>query len=72
MLKEYTVIKTVGELKQWIADVPDNTPIGRLTEGYYQINKIGDVAFYVDKVGVSVTGEIDDKETPMVILRISD
>lgn len=70
MFKEYTEIKTVGELKQWIADVPDNTPIGRLTEGYYQLNKIGDVGFYVDKVGVTATGEIN-KETPMVILRIS-
>lgn len=70
MFKEYTEIKTVGELKQWIADVPDNTPIGRLTEGYYQVNKIGDVGFYVDKVGVTAAGEIN-KETPMVILRIS-
>jgi hypothetical protein len=68
MLKKMIDIGTVGELKQWLADVPDSTPIGRQTKGYYRINKIGDVSFWVGEVDVT-TGKIGET-TPMTMLSI--
>lgn len=67
MRKESKEIETVGELKEWLKDVPDSTPIGRLTDGYYKINKVGDVSFFVGEMPVGLPGE----EVSQVILRIS-
>lgn len=67
MRKECREIKTVGELKDWLKDVPDSTPIGRTTNGYYSINKIGDVSFFIGEMPIGREGV----EGMQVILRIS-
>lgn len=38
-------IETVGELKSALANLPDETPIVRLTDGVYQV-KMDDVGFF--------------------------
>lgn len=67
MRKESKQIGTAGELKEWLKDVPDDTPIGRLTDGYYKIYKIGDVSFFVGETPVGMPR----KEVSQVILSIS-
>ncbi len=67
MRKESREIGTVGELKEWLAGVPNSTPIGRLTDGYYKINKVGDVSYFVGEMPIGMPG----KEVTQVILRIS-
>lgn len=64
MRKELREIGTVGELKSFIADLPDAMPIGRTTDGYYKINKVGDVSFFVGEMPI---GHV---EIPQTILRI--
>lgn len=62
--KESREIKSVGDLKRFIADLPDDLPIGRATEGHHRINRIGEVSFFV---GALPIGHTDEKR---VILRI--
>lgn len=49
------VVKTAGELKQLLTEVPDDTPVVRLTNGYYTVNK-QDVSVWLGKL------TIDDPE----------
>jgi hypothetical protein len=65
--KECVQIGTVGELKTWLADLPDELPIGRKTNGYYQINTTGDVSFFVGHLPIGRP----DVAVEQVILRIS-
>lgn len=67
MRKEHTTIATVGDLRAFIDGVPDDMPIGRLTDGYYKVNKTGDVGAFIGQVAVGLPGE----EVEQVILRIS-
>lgn len=39
---------TVGELRAYLADLQDDLPVCRQTEGYHQINKVGEVYGFVD------------------------
>jgi hypothetical protein len=65
--KKCVQIGTVGELKNWLADLPDELPIGRMTNGYYQINVIGDVSFFVGYLPIGRS----EVSVEQVILRIS-
>ncbi len=66
MRKEVKEIGTVGELKSWLSDIPDDMPIGRQTNGHYQVNRIGDVSFFVGSLPIGRNG-VDGDQT---ILRI--
>ena len=63
-MKQCKIIKTVGELKEWLNDVPDATPIGRRTQGYFEINKIGDVSFFVGNLTI---GHKENEETKTIL-----
>jgi hypothetical protein len=39
------IIATVGELQKFLASLPEETPIGRYTTGYFQVYKLGDTDF---------------------------
>lgn len=67
MRKESKTVETVGDLRAYIEGVPDDTPIGRLTDGYYKVNKVGDVGVFLGELPVGRPGE----EVQQVILRIS-
>lgn len=67
MRKEFKEVKTVGELQAYIQDIPADTPIGRLTDGYYKVNKIGDVGVFLGALPIGRPGE----EVEQVILRVS-
>jgi hypothetical protein len=51
MRKEHCELKTVGELRAFIADLPDEMPILRLTKGYYQVN-VNDVSAFVGEIRI--------------------
>ena len=57
MLKPSKTISTVGELKEWLHDVPDDTPISRTSIGFYDIEIIGDVSFFVGELPIGLTKE---------------
>jgi hypothetical protein len=65
--KECVQLDTVGELKAWLAELPDELPIGRMTNGYYRINITGDVSFFVGHLPVGRP----EVAIEQVILRIS-
>lgn len=67
MRKEYKEVATVGDLLAYLQDVPVDTPVGRLTNGYFKVNKVGDVGLFLGELPVGRPGE----ETNQVILRIS-
>lgn len=48
MRKEYCELKTVGDLREFIRELPDDMPVVRLTDGYYQVNVVGIGAFVGD------------------------
>lgn len=52
MRKEWKSPETVGELKAYLADVPDNTPLARRTNGHYQVIVKRDVSFFVGKMEI--------------------
>ena len=45
MRKESTIISTVGQLRDYLKDLPDDTPIVRQTNGYNTVLK-DDVSFF--------------------------
>ena len=65
MRKEYTEFLTVGDLRRYIADLPDEMPICRLTKGYYQVNLIGGVGGFVRELLVDPEGK------KQVVLRLT-
>ena len=67
MRKESKIVETVGELRAYIEGVPDDVPIGRLTNGDYQVYKVGDVGAFLGQLPVGRPGE----EVQQVILHIS-
>lgn len=67
MRKEHTTIGTVGELKEYLKDIPDDTPIGRTTNGHYQVNKTGDVGFFLGTLPIGRDGKDGEK----LILKVS-
>lgn len=67
MRKEHKEVTTVGDLKAYLDGVPDDMPIGRLTDGYYKINKTGDVGVFIGEMPIGLPG----KEINQVILRIN-
>ncbi|KWA84286.1 hypothetical protein WL29_23300 [Burkholderia ubonensis] len=67
MRKESKTVETVGDLRAYLEGVPDNVPIGRLTNGHYQVNKVGDVGVFLGELPVGRPGE----EVQQVILRVS-
>lgn len=48
MRKEHCAISTVGELRRFIEELPEEMPVVRLTEGCYQVNLAGVFAFVGD------------------------
>ncbi len=66
MRKEFREVSTVAELRAFIADLPDDMPVGRMTNGHYQVNKIGDIGVFVGELPIGRSGEAVE-----VILRIS-
>lgn len=44
-------VKTVGDLKNLLATIDDETPIVRLTDGYYRIYK-QDVSIWLGRVSI--------------------
>lgn len=48
MRKEYCEINTVGELRKFIKELPDDMPVVRHTDGYYKVHLIGAGAFVGD------------------------
>ena len=67
MHKPFQQVATVADLKAYLQDIPDDTPIGRMTNGYYQINKLGDVAVFCGELPVGLPGQ----EITTTMLRIS-
>jgi hypothetical protein len=65
MRKEHTEFQTVGELRAFLADVPDELPICHLTNGYYTINKIGGVSGFVGELDIGHEREM------RVVMRLS-
>lgn len=51
MRKEHCEVKTVGELRAFIADLPDDMQIFRLTKGMYQVN-LNDVGVFVGELRI--------------------
>lgn len=56
MRKECTEFSTVGELRRFIADLPDTMPVCRLTNGHYQVHLIGGVFGFAGELPIGREG----------------